>query len=68
MQACTAKKKKKKKKKGINSLILKGVRTYLRIVRDICYVYWLILWQNALYLQLDRSRMGLILQGTRVQV
>ena len=26
------------------------VRTYVRIVRDICYVYWLILWQNTLYL------------------
>ena len=26
------------------------VRTYVRIVRDICYVNWLILWQNVLYL------------------
>ena len=33
------------------------VRTYVDIVRDICYVNWLILWQNALYLQLSRSRM-----------
>ena len=59
-------KKEKEKEEGINSLILKGVRTYLRIVRDIYYVYWLILWQNALYLQLGRSRMGLVLQGTSV--
>ena len=29
---------------------------------------WLILWQNALYLQFGRSRMCLILQKTRVQV
>ena len=28
----------------------KKVRTYVEIVRDICYVNWLILWQNALYL------------------
>ena len=26
------------------------VRTYVRIIRDICYVNWLILWQNTLYL------------------
>ena len=26
------------------------VRTYMRIFRDICYVNWLILWQNTLYL------------------
>ena len=29
---------------------------------------WLILWQNALYLYLGRSKMCLILQGTRFQV
>ena len=26
------------------------VRTYVRIVRHICYVNWLILWQNIVYL------------------
>ena len=26
------------------------VRTYVRIIRDICYVNWLILWQNTFYL------------------
>ena len=31
MKTCTAKKK-KKKKKGINSLILKGVRTYVMYI------------------------------------
>ena len=31
MQACTTKKR-KKKKKGINSLILKGVRTYVMYI------------------------------------
>ena len=29
---------------------------------------WLILWQNALYLYLGRSKMCLILQKTRFQV
>ena len=35
---------------------------YVRLVRNICYVNWLILWQNVLYWLLGRSRMGLILQ------
>ena len=47
---------------------IKIVRTYVDIVRDICYVNWLIHWQNALYLYLGRSKMSLLLQGTRVQV
>ena len=44
------------------------VRTYVDIVRDICYVNWLILWQNTLYLYLGRSKMSLLLQGTRVPI
>ena len=46
------------------------VRTYVfhllgTYVNILCN--WLILWQNALYLYLDRSRMFLILQKTRFQ-
>ena len=44
------------------------VRTYVESVRNICDVNWLIFWQNAFYLYLGRSKMDLVLQGTRVQV
>ena len=44
------------------------VRTYVELVWTYVIVNWLILWQNALYLYSGRSRMCLVLQGTRVQV
>ena len=45
-----------------------AVRTCKSCLKHVSLWNWLILWQNTLYLYLGRSRMGLILQGTRVQV
>ena len=50
---------------------LNVVRTYVIHLLGIYVTIlcnWLIFWQNALYLYLDRSRMCLILQETRFQV
>ena len=45
-----------------------AVRTCKSCLKHVSLWNWLILWQNTLYLYLGRSRMCLILQGTRVQV